>query len=130
MVNGERVVRPYTPITSDDLNFGYTDLVIKIYKAGVHPKFPDGGKMSQYLDSLNIGDEVDFSGPSGHVTYYGNGRLQLREGHGKKAVEKYRTAKHFGMICGGTGITPMLSVSHTATVLSLLILTACSLHPS
>lgn len=41
-INGELIVRPYTPTTSDDEK-GYFDLVLKVYKAGVHPKFPDGG---------------------------------------------------------------------------------------
>lgn len=41
-INGELVVRPYTPTSSDD-DKGYFDLVIKVYKANVHPKFPDGG---------------------------------------------------------------------------------------
>lgn len=30
-------------------------------------RFPEGGKMSQHLDSLNLGDTVDFTGPTGHV---------------------------------------------------------------
>lgn len=54
MINEELVIRAYTPVTSDD-DEGYVDLVIKVYKKNVHPKFPDGGKMSQYLDSLKIG---------------------------------------------------------------------------
>lgn len=40
---------------------------------GVHPKFPEGGKMSQYLNSLKIGDVVEFRGPSGLLTYNGKG---------------------------------------------------------
>lgn len=49
------------------------DLVVKVYLKGVHPKFPDGGKMSQYLNSLKIGDVVEFRGPSGLLTYTGKG---------------------------------------------------------
>ena len=41
-INGELVVRPYTP-TSSDRDKGFFDLVIKVYKANVHPKFPQGG---------------------------------------------------------------------------------------
>ena len=51
------------------------DLVVKIYKANVHPKFPDGGKMTQYLDNMNIGDSIDVRGPSGLLVY--NGRQGL-----------------------------------------------------
>ena len=27
---------------------------VQVYFANVHPKFPNGGKMSQYLDSLKV----------------------------------------------------------------------------
>ena len=39
----------------------------QVYFANVHPKFPAGGKMSQYLNSLKIGETVDIQGPSGKV---------------------------------------------------------------
>jgi len=68
-------MRSYTPITGNDTP-GSVTFVIKVYKAGVHPKFPDGGKMSQYLDTLNIGDTVAMRGPKGE---YIIGRL-LSEG--------------------------------------------------
>lgn len=48
-----------------------------MYKAGVHPRFPEGGKMSQYLDSLSIGDTVDVRGPDGKVSYIGRGMSVL-----------------------------------------------------
>jgi cytochrome-b5 reductase len=41
----------------------------KVYKPNIHPKFPDGGKMSQYLDKMSIGDSIDVKGPSGRLTY-------------------------------------------------------------
>jgi hypothetical protein len=56
--------RSYTPITGDDTP-GTVTFVIKVYKRGVHPKFPEGGKMSQHLDSLKIGDTVLMRGPKG-----------------------------------------------------------------
>ena len=37
---------------------GYMDLVIKVYHANVHPKFPDGGKMTQYLESMSLGQTI------------------------------------------------------------------------
>jgi cytochrome-b5 reductase len=67
-INGETVIRPYTPTSSDD-DKGFFDLVLKVYKAGIHPKFPDGGKMSQYLDALQPGDASDVRGPSGRLQY-------------------------------------------------------------
>lgn len=71
-IDGSLVIRPYTPVTSDE-DQGYVDLVIKVYLKGVHPKFPEGGRMSQYLNSLKIGDVVEFRGPSGLLTYTGKG---------------------------------------------------------
>lgn len=43
---GKLVSRPYTPVTSND-TVGHMDLVVKVYFKDVHPKFPEGGKMSQ-----------------------------------------------------------------------------------
>ena len=106
MINGELVTRPYTPVTSDD-EIGYFDLVIKVYKRGVHPKFPEGGKMSQYLDALNIGDSIDCRGPSGKVVYKGRGVFDVKE-PGKPREE--RCVRSVGLIAGGTGITPMLQI--------------------
>ena len=48
-------------------------LVPQVYKAGVHPRYPDGGKMSQHLDSLQIGDSIPVRGPDGKVEYLGAG---------------------------------------------------------
>lgn len=100
-IKGEQVQRSYTPISSDD-DKGFVDLCIKVYKAGVHPKFPDGGVMSQYMDSLNVGDTLTFRGPVGRWEYKGRGITVMR-GQEKRV-------KAFGMIAGGTGITPVLQV--------------------
>lgn len=100
------VMRTYTPVTGDETP-GRVSFVIKVYKAGVHPKFPDGGKMSQHLDSLAIGDAMEMRGPKGHMTYWGRGAFKVKP-LGKPVSE--RRAKNFGMIAGGTGITPMLQV--------------------
>jgi len=105
-VDGKLVVRPYTPTTSDD-EIGYFDLVVKIYFKNVHPKFPDGGKMSQYLESLEIGDSIDVRGPSGHLTYQRRGAFEIKES-GKPT--RTMNCKQLGMIAGGTGITPMLQI--------------------
>jgi hypothetical protein len=42
---GEIVSRKYTPISKITQN-GYIDFLIKIYRSGVHPNFPDGGIMT------------------------------------------------------------------------------------
>ena len=38
-VDGSLVVRPYTPVTSDE-DLGHMDLVIKVYFKNTHPRFP------------------------------------------------------------------------------------------
>ena len=54
------------------------DLVIKVYFKNVHPRFPDGGKMSQYLENMNIGDTIDVRGPSGLLVYKGQGEFGIK----------------------------------------------------
>lgn len=106
-IDGNLVVRPYTPVSSDD-DHGFVDLVVKIYFKGIHPKFPEGGKMSQYLEELRVGETIDFRGPSGLLTYSGKGTFQIRPD--KKSLPVTKTVKQLGMIAGGTGITPMLQL--------------------
>ncbi|KAF6000939.1 hypothetical protein F1559_003206 [Cyanidiococcus yangmingshanensis] len=93
-MNDKIVIRAYTP-TSLGHTLGYFELVIKVYRAGTHPKFPDGGKMSQYLDGLCIGDSVEVKGPLGHFTYLGNGSYLLHGRPGK--------ARQFVFLCAGNG---------------------------
>lgn len=95
-------MRAYTPSSSTD-TLGHFDLVIKVYRRNDHPKFPDGGKMSQFLDTLAIGDPIEVKGPVGHVHYLGRGRYTL-DG------EAQRPVKQLNLIAGGTGITPCWQV--------------------
>jgi len=81
--NGAFVVRPYTPVTSDDEK-GYFDLVVKDY--------PGKGTMSSYIHKLKPGDTLEVKGPIPKLPYNKN----MKE--------------HIGMIAGGTGITPMYQV--------------------
>ena len=101
-IDGKTVMRAYTP-TSSDHDLGYFDLVIKVYYSGVNPAYPDGGKMSQFLGSMNINDSIEVKGPLGHVHYLGSGKLSL---HGNEM----HVVKKFVMLCGGTGITPMFQI--------------------
>ncbi|XP_056591235.1 NADH-cytochrome b5 reductase 3 [Triplophysa dalaica] len=106
-IDGSLVVRPYTPVSSDD-DKGFVDLVVKIYFKNVHPKFPEGGKMSQYLESLRIGDLIDFRGPGGLLEYKGRGQFALQAD--KKTAAEIKVERTLGLIAGGTGITPMLQL--------------------
>ncbi len=104
------------------------DLIIKVYFKNVHPKFPDGGKMSQYLNDMKIGDSIDVRGPSGLLVYNGRGEFAVKPD--KKSAAKIVKAKKVSMVAGtfsqffspkmtflkkyffsgGTGITPMLQL--------------------
>lgn len=111
-VKGNLVIRAYTPVSSDD-DKGFVDLVVKVYYKNTHPNYPDGGKMSQYLNDLKIGDSIDFRGPNGLLVYNGNGDFAIRPD--KKSGATVRQFKHVGMIAGGTGITPMLQLIRSIT---------------
>jgi cytochrome-b5 reductase len=80
---GVEVVRPYTPTTLDS-DVGYFDLVVKVYKEG---------KVSAYFGRMKEGEYLTAKGPKGRFKYKPN---QVRE---------------FGMVAGGTGITPMYQVA-------------------
>ncbi|KAK0511729.1 hypothetical protein JMJ35_006302 [Cladonia borealis] len=82
--NGEpkEIVRSYTPISSDE-NPGYFDLLIKSYPQG---------NISRHMATLKIGDVMKVKGPKGAMVYTPG------------------LVKRFGMIAGGTGITPMLQI--------------------
>lgn len=97
--NGEFVMRPYTPVTGDEV-LGYVDLVIKVYTPT--DRFPEGGKMSQLLDTVEIGETVEIKGPVGEIEYPEPGKFLL-----KKTL---KSVTHVAMLAGGTGITPMYQV--------------------
>lgn len=50
-------------------------MLIKIYRPT--SKFPEGGLMTQYLETLNLEDTVDMKGPRGKYNYLGNGVFSL-----------------------------------------------------
>ncbi|KAI6213912.1 hypothetical protein M3Y94_00207500 [Aphelenchoides besseyi] len=107
IIDGKSVTRKYTP-TSDDEVVGYVDFVIKVYFANQHPNYPKGGVFSQYLEGLDIGDSVEFSGPVTRIVYTEFGNFKIR-----KLGQTTTTFKHFnslGILVGGTGITPSLQI--------------------
>lgn len=106
-IGDDLVIRAYTPVSSDD-DKGFVDLVIKVYFKNVHPRFPDGGKMTQYLEDLKLGDEIEIRGPSGRLQYLGNGKFSIKKM--RKDPPEEITVDSISMIAGGTGITPMLQL--------------------
>jgi len=68
---GETAMRAYTPLLDphpEGCGEGYVDFVIKVYFANGHPLFPDGGKLTQLLEKLRIGDTIEVKGPSPRVS--------------------------------------------------------------
>lgn len=86
---GEDAVRPYTPV-SDNTTRGKFQLLIKSYDQGV---------VSEYVHSLSVGDDVEFK----HIP------LNLKIHHPFAAQKEGGGAvTSVSMLCGGTGIAPML----------------------
>lgn len=83
VIDGKEVVRSYTP-TSLNEDLGHFDLVIKSYPTGT---------LSKWFTTLKVGDPCHVRGPKGNFVYTPN------------------MCRAFGMIAGGTGITPMLQVA-------------------
>ncbi|XP_073474111.1 NADH-cytochrome b5 reductase 1 [Aquarana catesbeiana] len=108
-IKGNLVVRPYTPVSCEDM--GYVDFIVKIYFKDEHPDFPEGGKMSQYLDNLSIRDSIEVQGPRGLLEYEGKGYFAIQPNKRSPAVRKF--VRQLGMIAGGTGLTPMLQLIQT-----------------
>ncbi|KAF9153962.1 hypothetical protein BG015_002221 [Linnemannia schmuckeri] len=94
--DGKVYVRAYTPISDDSLD-GHVEFLIKVYKPT--EKFPEGGHLSQVLDTLHIGDTVDVRGPLGAFLYSGHGRWTFGTHSGR--------ACRIITMAGGTGITPI-----------------------
>lgn len=77
--SGEEVIKPYTPTTLDS-DIGSFELVIKMYPQG---------RMSHHFREMKVGDYMSVKGPKGRFKYLPG---QVRA---------------FGMVAGGSGITPM-----------------------
>ena len=71
-MEGERkqLGRKYSPITPINTK-GYVDFVIKCYPKT--EEFPEGGKMSNYIRTLSVGDTILCKGPFGKLNYMGDG---------------------------------------------------------
>jgi len=103
------VMRAYTPVGAGP---GYVDFVIKVYFANVHPRFPDGGALTQFMESLKIGDTIDFKGPMGEFEF--NTTLVRPDGLNtftQTMKGSKQTFRNIGFISGGSGITPSLQTA-------------------
>ncbi|KAG2156769.1 uncharacterized protein EDB93DRAFT_1307360 [Suillus bovinus] len=96
---GEMVQRAYTPVSQQG-TVGFIDFLIKLYLPSA--LMPTGGKMTTGLHQLRIGDSVELKGPLGSFIWDGPS-IALWKGI-------KRSIKEVGMICGGSGITPILQV--------------------
>lgn len=98
------VARPYTPVSHVDRR-GSFDILVKVYHAGESKKFPNGGVMSQYLQSLRPGDKIQVQGPRGRFVYEGRGYFSL----GADGV-RLPLVTRLGLVAAGSGVTPMLQL--------------------
>lgn len=92
------IIRAYTPV-SETSQPGTLDLLVKIYHA---TSTTPGGKMTTAIDALPLDSVVEFKGPIGKFEYRSPGVAVI--GGNQRAVSSFR------MICGGSGVTPILQV--------------------
>jgi len=106
-IDGKKVMRAYTPL---DSGVGYVDFVIKVYFAGVHPRFPEGGKLTQFLDKMTLGETISVKGPLGEYIFNVGVDRPLQT-----FTHTVHNTKHafdtIGFIAGGSGITPVLQTA-------------------
>ena len=79
-------------------NFQWLFFFKQIYRKDTHPRFPQGGKMSQYLESLSLLDTIDVRGPSGRLQYLGNGEFSIK--NLRKSPPTIVKVKYVNMIAG------------------------------
>ncbi|KAJ5982055.1 hypothetical protein N7451_012155 [Penicillium sp. IBT 35674x] len=91
------VVRPYTPTRPvfEREEDGTFDLVVKTYAPD---QSQPGGTMSNILDCLRPGEEVEVKGPTGEIKYIGQGKFTIDE--------KEYHFRNVSLVLGGSGITP------------------------
>lgn len=102
------VMRPYTPIRPvlPDEEDGTFDLLVKSYFPNTS-SFKPGGTLSNFLDVLEVGEDVDIKGPTGDIQYLGKGRFKVHD-------DEFHFDK-INLIAGGTGLTPHWQLIHAIT---------------
>jgi nitrate reductase (NAD(P)H) len=100
-IDGKLCMRAYTPTSPVD-EVGHFDLLVKVYFRNENPKFPDGGRMTQYLDSLPVGARVDVKGPR-RVRRPGRLRDRRQAAHGGPPRHGRRRERDHADIPGDPG---------------------------
>lgn len=108
-VEGKPVMRAYTPVGYGPF---YVEFIIKVYFP-TPPRFPNGGVLTQHMETLKVGDTLSFRGPLGHFDFDCVPAAVPRDTpctftNEGAAPTKFR---HLGLIAGGSGITPCLQVA-------------------
>ena len=63
----------YTPLPNINNNL---ELLVKVYRP--NQNFPTGGRVSQYLDRIKIGERIQIKYPYGKLHYSGNGKFLFK----------------------------------------------------
>jgi len=108
-VEGKPVMRAYTPLGHGP---GYVDFVIKAYFP-LEPRFPNGGILTMHMETLAIGDTLQFKGPLGEYTFHCDADAKPAAGQMPTFSKGGPDVpyKSLGLIAGGSGITPCLQVA-------------------
>mmetsp|Transcript_1306 Transcript_1306/g.2999 ORF Transcript_1306/g.2999 Transcript_1306/m.2999 type:complete len:404 (-) Transcript_1306:358-1569(-) len=112
-IGGKLVMRAYTPV---GFGPGYVEFVIKVYFP-LLPRFPEGGKLTQHMHAMEVGDTLSFKGPLGEIDFDENLSADAQAAPCETLVRfQYKgelggAVKHFGFVAGGSGITPCLQVA-------------------
>ena len=65
--------------------------------------------MSKWLDTRNVGDIIFLEGPIGKLKYHGYGIFE-------KSKKQMKKKENVGLIAGGTGLTPLLSIAQASSM--------------
>ncbi|GIX63275.1 NADH-cytochrome b5 reductase, putative [Babesia caballi] len=108
---GNRVARKYTPVFVDRER-REAHFVIRIYRPSA--QFPDGGRLTRYLESLKPQDPILLNPWTSRYALVQDGVLGTTEGN-----LDFRT---LNIVAGGTGITPYVRflIRNTSTRVNLL----------
>ncbi|KAK4174295.1 nitrate reductase [NADH] [Triangularia setosa] len=79
------------------------DLTIKTYFPT--PSQP-GGALSNLLDCLPLGEEVELRGPTGDIVYTGHGNFTISSPYSPTSSPRNLHFTHISLVLGGSGITP------------------------